>query len=117
MSFGRPPAPDGSGRSGSECGSGPDPAEEPVEIPVDGVLDLHTFAPAQARELVLDYLEECRKRRILEVRIIHGRGSGTLRRMVHAILERHPHVIAFRTPSDSSGWGATVVTLEGSEQT
>ena len=35
---------------------------EPVELPIDGVLDLHTFRPADAKDLVPDYLNECRKR-------------------------------------------------------
>jgi DNA-nicking Smr family endonuclease len=87
------------------------PADEPVPIPVDGILDLHCFAPAEVRDLVMDYLAECRKRGILEVRIIHGKGSGTLRRIVRSLLERHPHVVAFRTPSDAGGWGATELTL------
>lgn len=91
------------------------PADEPVSIPVDGILDLHCFAPADVRDLVLDYLAECRKRGILEVRIIHGKGSGTLRRVVRSILERHPHVVAFRTPSDAGGWGATELTLAPEE--
>jgi len=82
------------------------------EPPIDGVLDLHAFRPAEARELVADYLKECRDRGILEVRIIHGKGTGALRRTVHAVLARMPEVSSFQPANDSvSGWGATVVTL------
>ena len=82
------------------------------ELPIDGVLDLHAFRPAEVKELVADYLRECRERGILVVRIIHGKGTGALRRTVHAVLLRTPEVSSFRLATDSvSGWGATVVTL------
>ena len=83
-----------------------------VDIPVDGVLDLHTFRPQELKELIPAYLEACRQRGIYAVRIIHGKGSGTLRRSVHAILGRLPEVAAFRLAGeDGGGWGATLVTL------
>jgi len=86
--------------------------EEPVELPIDGVLDLHTFSPRDVPDLVPGYLDECRARGILEVRIIHGKGTGTLRRTVHAILARREDVIAVTSaPAHRGGWGATLVTL------
>ncbi len=85
-----------------------------VEPPVNGVLDLHTFAPRDVKDLVPHYLALCRDKGILEVRIIHGKGTGALRETVHAILRRDPSVEAFRLAgSDRGGWGATVVTLRG----
>lgn len=86
----------------------------PIELPIDGVLDLHTFAPADARHLVGDYLDACRARGINEVRIIHGKGTGTLRRVVHGVLDRRDDVTGYRLATDSSGWGATIVTLAAS---
>jgi DNA-nicking Smr family endonuclease len=84
----------------------------PIELPIDGTLDLHTFHPREAKELVADYLTECRERGILEVRIIHGKGTGSLRRTVHATLSRLPEVAAFGLAmQDAGGWGATLVTL------
>ncbi len=93
-----------------------DQSEDPigdaaVELPIDGVLDLHTFSPRETRELVPDYLDLCRERGILSVRIIHGKGIGVQREMVHAILARHPAVLHFGHPTDASSWGATVVEL------
>ncbi len=85
---------------------------DPLELPIDGVLDLHTFRPGEAGDLIPDYLEECRKQGIFEVRIIHGKGTGRLRETVRRILERQPTVVSIRTPTDASGWGATLVKLK-----
>jgi dsDNA-specific endonuclease/ATPase MutS2 len=82
------------------------------ELVVDGTLDLHMFRPGDIKDLVPDYLEECRTRGILLVRIIHGKGTGTLRRTVHAILARLSSVESFGlAPGDEGGWGATLVYL------
>jgi DNA-nicking Smr family endonuclease len=86
--------------------------DEPIQLPIDGVLDLHTFKPREVKDLVLDYLAECQKKGIFEVRIIHGKGVGNLRRTVHAVLEKHPEVISFTLDHPQlGGWGATLVYL------
>jgi dsDNA-specific endonuclease/ATPase MutS2 len=86
--------------------------DEPVEIPIDGTLDLHTFRPRDVKDLVPTYLAACRGRGILQVRIIHGKGTGKLREMVHSILGKLPEVASFRLASeDGGGWGATIVVL------
>lgn len=87
--------------------------DEPVRLPIDGVLDLHAFRPADVKVLVNDYLELCCERGILQVRVIHGKGTGTLRETVHALLRRHPRVLRFGLADESGGgWGATVVHLQ-----
>ncbi|MBD3367329.1 MAG: DNA mismatch repair protein MutS [Candidatus Eisenbacteria bacterium] len=87
------------------------------EIPIDGTLDLHTFRPGDVKDLVPDYLQLCRERGILDVRIVHGKGTGALRETVHSILRRLPGVESFRLASDAGGWGATVVRLASATQT
>jgi len=89
---------------------------EPVEIPINGVLDLHTFHPRDVKDLLPDYLHECRKKGILEVRVIHGKGSGALRETVRAILKRLPEVASFHIADETAGsWGATLVVLRPSD--
>ncbi|HIG48049.1 MAG TPA: DNA mismatch repair protein MutS [candidate division Zixibacteria bacterium] len=88
------------------------PVDEPVDWPIDGILDLHLFHPRDVKDLVPDYLNECRKRHIFEVRIIHGKGTGALRKTVHAILSRMPEVEKHTLATGGmGGWGATVVSL------
>jgi len=87
--------------------------DDATELPIDGVLDLHMFSPKDVKQLVVDYLAECRARGFVEVRIIHGKGTGALRRTVHAILAQAPEVASFGLAGgDGGGWGATVVILK-----
>lgn len=92
--------------------SASDSHEPPVQYPIDGTLDLHQFHPSDVKELIPDYLEECRSRGILQVRIVHGKGTGALREQVHAILKRLPWVTSFRLGGHAGGgWGATLAEL------
>ncbi len=85
----------------------------PVELPIDGVLDLHMFDPSDAKDLVTHYLGECRARGILEVRIIHGKGTGAMRETVHALLASLPFVRSYRLAgADAGSWGATLASLD-----
>jgi DNA-nicking Smr family endonuclease len=86
--------------------------DKPVEIPIDGVLDLHTFSPKDVRDLVPEYIEECLRRGIIELRIIHGKGTGTLKGIVHGLLKKNLHVAGFEDADPTAGgWGATLVRL------
>lgn len=91
--------------------------ERGVQIPVDGVLDLHLFQPREAADLVETYLQECRAAGILQVRIIHGKGTGALRRTVEAVLKRLDMVRECNLAGpDAGGWGATLVELFPEQQ-
>lgn len=73
---------------------------------------MHTFRPADVGELIPAYLDECRKHGLAEVRIVHGKGTGTLRTTVHTLLRRSPLVKSFRLADEQRGsWGATLVSL------
>jgi dsDNA-specific endonuclease/ATPase MutS2 len=75
-------------------------------------LDLHTFTPKDVPQLIPDYIDDCLERGFLQVRIIHGKGKGVQRRIVHAALDRHPGVRRFYlAEAFAGGWGATIAEL------
>jgi hypothetical protein len=86
--------------------------EPPVVLPLDGVLDLHGFAPRDVKSLVPEWIDVCRAHGLRELRIVHGKGRGSLRRSVHALLARRSDVLSYRlAPAERGGWGATLITL------
>ena len=86
--------------------------DNPTPLPIDGTLDLHTFSPKDVKQLVPDYIEECLRRKIFHLRIVHGKGTGVLRTIVQSILDKHPAVRSYRHESSGGSWGATVVDLK-----
>jgi dsDNA-specific endonuclease/ATPase MutS2 len=85
---------------------------EPVRLPIEDVLDLHTFRPQDIPDLLEDYLAECLKAGFYSVRIIHGKGKGIQKKRVQGILKNNPMVASFRdAPPEAGGWGATLVEL------
>jgi DNA-nicking Smr family endonuclease len=95
--------------SATQGGTEDEPA---VVLPITGELDLHTFRPQDLGELIPAYLEQCQARGLREVRIIHGKGTGTLRTTVHALLRKSPLVASIRSGDETSGsWGATIASL------
>jgi DNA-nicking Smr family endonuclease len=83
--------------------------EEPIEVPIEDAIDLHTFRPQEVKGLVEEYLFQAVNKGFKQVRIIHGRGVGVQREIVQRILGRHPDVITFEDAPDR---GATVVYLK-----
>ena len=87
---------------------------EPIELPIDGILDLHHFNPKELGDLIPDYIEACLEKEIYSIRIIHGKGKGVLRRTVHSLLDKNEDVLSYRLADDRSSWGATLVELKKS---
>jgi DNA-nicking Smr family endonuclease len=80
------------------------------ELPIDGVLDLHAFRPADVKDVVNDYVEAAVERGLRQIRIVHGRGIGVQRAIVQTTLERHPLVVEFWDDA-ASHLGATIARL------
>ena len=98
---------DGGTRGGQE------PFWEPVKLPIEDAIDLHAFAPKEIASVIEEYLWQCRQAGMPEVRLIHGKGTGTQRAMVRRLLMNHPDVLFFAdAPPQAGGWGATVVRLK-----
>jgi dsDNA-specific endonuclease/ATPase MutS2 len=83
-----------------------------IEVPITDALDLHAFAPRDVADVVASYLDEASARGFHEVRVIHGKGVGVQREIVHGVLRRHAAVESFVLADERrGGWGATIVTL------
>jgi len=86
---------------------------ETIRVPITGTLDLHGFQPSEVKELIPEYLSSCIETGLLEGRIIHGKGIGTMREIVHAQLKANPSVLSFALgDAGSGGWGSTSFTLK-----
>lgn len=67
----------------------------------------------EAVDAVDKFLDEASLASLSHIRIIHGHGTGALRRAIAELLKDHPHVARFAAaPQDQGGAGATVVELK-----
>jgi hypothetical protein len=90
---------------------------EAVVVGPSGTLDLHTFSPKELPSLLEEFIHQSQNAEIYLVKIIHGKGSGALRRRVQSLLALDRRVVAFYdAPRESGGWGATVVELLPSKE-
>ncbi|MBN1932082.1 MAG: Smr/MutS family protein [Desulfobacterales bacterium] len=86
---------------------------KPVKIPIEDVIDLHTFRPQDITDLLSDYFEACIEAEIYSVRVIHGKGQGILKQRVQSLLNKCSMVKSFApAPPEAGGWGATLVKLK-----
>ena len=82
-------------------------------MPIEDILDLHTFIPKEIPDLLVDYFEGCINADIYSVRIVHGKGRGILKKRVQELLKKNPMVESFKdAPPEAGGWGATLVELK-----
>ncbi len=66
----------------------------------------------EAVDAVDKFLDEASLASLSQVRIVHGHGTGALRRAIAGLLRDHPHVARFvAAPPDQGGTGATLVEL------
>jgi DNA-nicking Smr family endonuclease len=87
--------------------------DDPIEIPITDVLDLHPFRPAEVRDVALEYLTAARERGFRQVRLIHGRGIGVQRERIQKLLATLDWIEAFHDADPSGGgWGSTVVLIK-----
>ena len=81
---------------------------DPIELPIEDTIDLHSFQPGETASLITEYLFQVIEKAYGEVRVIHGKGMGVQREIVHSILRQHPDVVCFWDAPDR---GSTVVRL------
>jgi DNA-nicking Smr family endonuclease len=92
---------------------GPADEPEPVILPIEDSLDLHTFSPRDILSVVDEYLRQAAAAGHAEIRLIHGRGKGVQRAAVQRLVADHPLVARFfDAPPARGGWGATVVAFK-----
>jgi DNA-nicking Smr family endonuclease len=83
-----------------------------VTIPIEEELDLHSFQAREIPDVVTSYLDACQERGLRCVRLVHGRGKGVQRALVHRLLSTRADVVEFRDARpEEGGWGATRVWL------
>ena len=86
---------------------------QPVKMPIEDILDLHTFKPKDIPDLLVDYFEACIEAGICSVRIVHGKGRGVLKKRVQGLLKKNLMVKSFKDAhQEAGGWGATLVELK-----
>jgi DNA mismatch repair protein MutS2 len=85
--------------------------EAPAES-IDRELDLRGCRVEEALQILDAYLDKASLQRLHQVRIVHGKGTGALKREVEKHLRGHPLVSSFRMGELAEGsWGVTVANL------
>ncbi len=80
--------------------------------PIEEEIDLHGMTVDEAIPMVDKFLDAAYQAGLYNVWIVHGKGTGILRREVKRFLRKHPLVSSYRSAeSNSGGAGATMVEL------
>jgi DNA mismatch repair protein MutS2 len=76
-------------------------------------IDLRGYRAAEIEAMLEEYLENAYRSGMPFVRIIHGKGTGALRKVVRDLLAQHPVVASYESaPANQGGDGATVALLK-----
>ena len=84
--------------------------DDPVRVPIEDAIDLHSFAPRDVISVVDEYLRAAREAGFTQVRLIHGRGKGVQRADIQRLLRDHALVEQYWDAPESH-LGATLVRL------
>tara|TARA_B110000967_G_C18821445_1_gene528933 strand:- start:473 stop:1006 length:534 start_codon:yes stop_codon:yes gene_type:complete len=86
---------------------------------IQGSIDLHGMISKEAKEYIVDYIQECKRKKIRCIRIIHGKGYGSknkepvLKKKVRNWLMQKDEVIAYsEAPRHDGGSGVAIVLLK-----
>ena len=83
------------------------------QVAIEDSFDLHSFFPRDIPSVLTEYLQEALQMNLREVRVIHGKGTGTRRAQVRRLLAASPLVADFfDAPPERGGLGATIVILK-----
>ena len=66
----------------------------------------------EARDAIVKYLDDCRVKHFTTVRIVHGFGSGALRKLTHEILSKQKDLTFRLGQANEGAGGATVITFK-----
>ena len=86
---------------------------------IQSSIDLHGLVSEEAKEYVVNFIQECKRKKIRCIRIIHGKGYGSknkepvLKKKVRNWLRQKDEVIAFaEAPKHDGGSGVVIVLLK-----
>lgn len=85
-------------------------ADEPVVVPIEQEIDLHSFQPRDVVDVAVEYITAAHAAGLREVRLVHGRGRGVQRALVQCALAEHPLVEAI-WDDPRAHLGATIARL------
>lgn len=76
-------------------------------------LDLHGCSLDEAAILVENTINTCYKQNLRQIKLITGKGSGTIKSAVICWLEHHPKILGFKTaPSQDGGTGCLYILIK-----